>query len=218
MKDNHINRTTNYIQSLTSHSPVWAQHLERYAKIEGIPIIDRESMQFIIQILHLHQPKRILEIGTAIGYSALRMHEALPEATIITLEKNAEMCQIAAKNIRKQGAKDEIHLVQGDALEQINRLSIYEAPVDFVFIDAAKAQYKQYVKAVEPMLSKGSIILSDNVLFRGYVTSNIEDVPKRYRKLVKNLQKFNEYMMNNSSYQSSLIPIGDGLLMSFKLK
>lgn len=216
MEDIHINNLTDYIESITPESSPWAQTLESFAKEHRIPIIDRVSMQFILQLIRLHQAKKILEIGTAIAYSALRMHELVPDANIITIEKNEQMCDIANRNIANYALNNHIKVIHGDALEQLAGLREQDQQFDFVFIDAAKGQYEQYLTAIDPMLKAGSVIVSDNVLFREFVTRDTDDVPKRYRSLVRKLTGFNKKMMNSNNYESSLVPIGDGLLISIK--
>lgn len=213
---NHTNETNAYIKSITPLSSTWAQRLENDALEERIPILDRVSMQFLLQLIRLQQPKRILEVGTAIGYSALRMHEVVPNAQIVTLEKNDHMYSKAKENIAAYASTNQIEVIKGDALEKINKLRHEEATFDFVFIDAAKSQYKQYVIAIEPMLPSGSIIVADNVLFRHYVSKDPEEIPKRYKKLVQKLLEFNQFMMEHDEYDSSLLPVGDGLLISYK--
>lgn len=212
----HINKTSNEIETRILEQPTWLLQLEAYAKEHRVPIIDRISLELLLQLIRLHKPKRILEIGTAIGYSALCMHDTCPDAEIITLEKNEDMYALAIDHIRKYRKKDQIRLIKGDALDSIKKLEETNHSFDFVFIDAAKGQYKRFVEAVEPLLTKGSLIVCDNVLFRQYVTMELNEVPKRYRSLVKKIKAFNKFMLANDAYHTNLVPIGDGLLMSIK--
>src|SRR5690625_5290523 len=140
MTDTHINKVRQYVQSLTPEIPIWALKLEQYAEENRVPIIDRVSVHFLLQLIRMHQPTTILEIGTAIGYSALRMHEVVPKANIITIEKNEEMFAKAKKNITLHEANNYVTVIQGDALEHLKRLLKQEALFDFAFIDAAKGQ------------------------------------------------------------------------------
>lgn len=217
MTDTHINKVRQYVQSLTPEIPIWALKLEQYAEENRVPIIDRVSVHFLLQLIRMHQPTTILEIGTAIGYSALRMHEVVPKANIITIEKNEEMFAKAKENITLHEANNYVTVIQGDALEHLKRLLKQEALFDFAFIDAAKGQYEHFFNAIDPLMTKGGIIVSDNVLFREYVTSHSEKIPKRYKNLVSKLQSFNEKIMNHENYHSSIIPLGDGLLVSVKI-
>lgn len=213
----HINNIIEYLQTFTSQKPKWAQPLVEYAKEHRVPIIDELSIQVLLQLLHIYEPKQILEIGTAIGYSALRMHEIVPYTKIVTIEKNERMYKLAMKNIKQYRSLDQIELIHGDALEQLKRLRSQSEAFDFVFIDAAKSQYKNFFKLINPMVPSGGIIISDNVLFRGFVGARVEEVPKRFKTIVNNLIEYNQYVMKHEQYYSSILPIGDGLLISVKL-
>lgn len=216
MKASHIDKTRQYIESLTPVSTSWAKLLEGYALEHRIPIIEASSMHFIKQLILIHQPKRILEIGTAIGYSALCMHEMLPEAELISIEKNEELYELASANIKAYAKNDKIKVLKGDALTLLERFS-KEDMFDFVFIDAAKGQYERFFQMIDPLVRQGGLIVSDNILFRDYVTGVQEELPKRFQSLVKKLKLYNENMMKNEAYHSSIIPIGDGLLISVKI-
>lgn len=208
--------TIQYVDELIPQPPKWAVQLEQYAKVKRIPIIDKVSLQLLLQIILIKQPKNILEIGTAIAYSTLRMHEIVPNAQITSLEKNEMMYEEALRNVELYSQNNHIKILLGDALETIERLPKEES-FDFVFIDAAKSQYHRYFNAVDPLLIKGGVIVTDNVLFRNLVLASNEEIPKRYKSIVKNLRNYNEQVMSNKNYYSSLIPIGDGLLVSIKL-
>lgn len=208
--------TIQYVDELIPQPPKWAVQLEQYAKVKRIPIIDKVSLQLLLQIILIKQPKNILEIGTAIAYSTLRMHEIVPNAQITSLEKNEMMYEEALRNVELYSQNNHIKIMLGDALETIERLPKEES-FDFVFIDAAKSQYHRYFNAVDPLLIKGGVIVTDNVLFRNLVLASNEEIPKRYKSIVKNLRNYNEQVMSNKNYYSSLIPIGDGLLVSIKL-
>lgn len=212
----HMINTIQYVDELIPQPPKWAVQLEQYAKVKRIPIIDKVSLQLLLQIILIKQPKNILEIGTAIAYSTLRMHEIVPNAQITSLEKNEMMYEEALRNVELYSQNNHIKILLGDALETIERLP-KEETFDFVFIDAAKSQYHRYFNAVDPLLIKGGVIVTDNVLFRNLVLESNEEIPKRYKSIVKNLRNFNEQVMSNKNYYSSLIPIGDGLLVSIKL-
>lgn len=217
MLNAHINTTAQYIQSITPETPAWASTMEQYAVENRVPIIDRVSVHFLLQLIRMHQPKNVLEIGTAIGYSALRMHEIVPNANIITIEKNAQMYTVAKQNVALHATNDCVTVIQGDALEQLKRLREQEIEFDFVFIDAAKSKYEQFFNAVHPLVTEGGIIVSDNVLFRSFVANEIEEAPKRFKHIIAKLQTFNENMMKHEKYHSSIVPIGDGLLVSVKI-
>lgn len=207
-----------YLNSKLPERTSFFQEMEHNAKENHVPIMDPYSMETVLQLLRIFQPKSILEIGTAIGYSALRMHDVATEANIITVEKNEQIVQVAKNNISQYAKNNNIKIITGDALEIIERFPIEEL-FDFVFIDAAKSQYNNYFSAIDPLLKKGGLIVADNVLFRNFVTEKDEQlIPKRYRTMVRNLKQFNERMMNIDSYHSTIVPLGDGLLISIKIK
>src|SRR5690625_1546321 len=134
----------NYLEQLTYGQTSWSKKLKQYAKANHIPIMDKVSMQFLIQLILIHQPLSILEIGTAIGYSALRIHHFLPSANIVYIEKNQEMFQLAEKHIKQFRQKDTIELIHGDGIKVIEEFVNKRKTFDFIFIDAAKAHYKSY--------------------------------------------------------------------------
>ncbi|HLR15640.1 MAG TPA: O-methyltransferase [Bacillota bacterium] len=204
-----------YLEQILPVSADWIREMEREAKEDNIPIMDKVSMQFVNQIIRLTEPKQILEIGTAIGYSALRMLDAFPSATITTIERDEERYHRAKELIEERGKVSNIQLMYGDALEVLTSLQTTGNEFDVAFIDAAKGQYQSFFEQVDPMVRAGGIVISDNVLFRGLVASE-EEVDKKYRSLVKKLRLYNAWLMNHSNYESSIIPIGDGIALSIK--
>jgi len=209
-------KTNQYLEKFARKRSGWVETLEQYAKEYRVPIIDKVSGQFLLQLVRMNRPKAILEIGTAIGYSTLLMHEIVPDASIVTIEKNEQTAEIAQENIVNYALKiDNISLIKGDALEVIERFPI-DTKFDFVFIDAAKGQYERFFSLIDPLVERNGVIITDNVLFRSFVLEKEENVPKRYRTLVKKLKVFNENMMHNEEYHSTMIPLGDGLIISVK--
>lgn len=204
-----------YLSQFIPESPVWAAELEAQAKSDHVPIMDRLSMQLVMQLIRLHQPRRILEIGTAIGYSALRMLEANPNASIVSIELDKERYQQAVQNIKKLKKDSQIKVMHGDALEIVPALATAGEVFDCIFIDAAKGQYQRFFEAAHPMLVKGGMLLSDNVLFRGYV-ANPELENKRFKTVIQRLRAYNNQLFNHPAYTSTIIPIGDGVAISYK--
>lgn len=192
--------------------------LEKYAEMHHVPIMDPVSMNFLTQLVHIHKPKRILEIGTAIGYSALRMLENQPDATLITIEKNETMYELAKKNIDLHNQSFDVTVKHGDAINVIDELITKEAAAfDFIFIDAAKAQYKKYFEAVQALTNEQTVIVCDNILFKGYVVDESKVEKKRLQSLTKKIQQFNTWLVALPDYQTSIIPIGDGMSVSVKI-
>lgn len=216
MNNDHMINTIKYIQNVMPEPSIWAKQIEQYAKQHNVPIIDQVSLQLLLQLVYLKQPKTILEIGTAIAYSTLRIHEIVPDAQITSLEKNEVMYEQAIENVNRYAKNNNINIIHGDALDVIERFLI-DKQFDFIFIDAAKSQYERYFNRVDPLLIKGGVIVTDNVLFRNLIASTNENIPRRYKTIVNRLREFNKQVMNNKNYHSSLIPIGDGLLISIKL-
>ncbi|TQS74639.1 O-methyltransferase [Ornithinibacillus gellani] len=204
-----------YLSHLIPETPGWAVELETQAKADHVPIMDCLSMQLVMQLIRLHQPRRILEVGTAIGYSALRMLEANPNASIVTIELDNARYQQAVQNIKKLKKDSQIKVIHGDALEIIPALATAGEVFDCIFIDAAKGQYQRFFEAADPMLASGGMLISDNVLFRGYV-ANPELENKRFKTVIQRLRAYNKQLFNHSAYTSTIIPIGDGVAISYK--
>lgn len=192
--------------------------LETYAQHEHIPIMDPVSINFLMQLIRIHKPKHILEIGTAIGYSALRMHEAYPETKITTIERNDHFYQQALSNIKQFKKENHIKIVHGDALTVINDYITKQDQLlfDFVFIDAAKAQYKRFFTLAEQLLTKNGVIVSDNVLFKGLVVDN-KGAQKRLNKLANKVRKYNKWLSERDDFATSIVPIGDGVAISTRI-
>lgn len=212
----HMNKLNNYLDALVPKRPSWMLELEQYARENRVPIMETSSMNFLTQLVSLHQPKRILEIGTAIGYSALRMAHAHPDAEIVSIEKNSNMYQLALDNINRFHHEDKINVMLGDALELLDELALESKSFDFVFIDAAKSAYEQYFTLVEPLVPRNGVIVCDNVLFKGYVLNPPSAPHKRHETIAKKLQSFNRFLMERPNFHSSIVPIGDGVSISIK--
>lgn len=203
-----------YLQSLIPERTGLIKEMEEFALKEHVPIMEPEGMATLLQFLRLQQPKKILELGTAIGYSAIRMAETLPEATIVTIERIEKRIDVAKVNLEKSGFSHRIHLIESDALEAFEAVKD-SGPFDLIFIDAAKGQYRRFFELYEPLLSKNGIIITDNVLFKGLVAENLADItPRRRRGLIKRIQNFNTWLMNHPEYESIILPIGDGMAIS----
>ncbi|WP_249871016.1 O-methyltransferase [Oceanobacillus saliphilus] len=208
-------KLNNYLIETLPQQHQWVTELEAKAKADNVPIMDRAGIHFVMQLVRMSKPARILEVGTAIGYSALRMLDANPDSSIVTIEKDKERYEEAITTIDKLNRQSKIEVILGDALDKLMELSLQKNTFDLIFIDAAKGQYQRFFELADPMLNKNGIIISDNVLFRGYV-ANPENVPKRYEKMVERLRKYNEMLMNHPNYTTSIVPIGDGVAISYK--
>lgn len=204
-----------YIEKIIPTRSEQVLKMEQYAKEHNVPIMDLTGMETLLSYVRLKKPKRILEVGTAIGYSAIRMALACENAEIISIERDEERYNIAKDNVRSFHLESRINLLFGDANELQSQVEQY-APYDFIFIDAAKGQYQNFFDHYSSMLSPDGIIVTDNVLFRGYVADESGLESRRLRSLVKKIRSFNEYMMQHPDYQSSILPVGDGMMVSIR--
>lgn len=210
-----MDKLTTYLKSIIPRQPEW-EELERYAKEHHVPIMEPVSMHFLLTLLDIHRPKQILEVGTAIGYSALRMADALSNVQITTIEKNEEIKKIAYQNVHESTSANRINIMHGEALDIMKQLRQTGQSYDFVFIDAAKGQYEHYFSLADELLNSRGLIICDNVLFRGYVAETKLPEQRRFEKIADKLRDFNKKLMQNEQYNTTIIPIGDGLSLSVK--
>lgn len=204
-----------YLKELTTPVTEQVEKLERYAHLHNVPIMESTAIDYVCKQIIVHQPKRILEVGTAIGYSALRMLEASPDAEIITIEKDEQRYKEAIQFIKECKKAEQVDVRLGEALEVLEELQSNKELFDFIFIDAAKGKYRNFFDLAHPLLHKGGWLVTDNVLFRGYVKDE-EAAPKRYRNMVKKIRDYNQFLSTHPDYITSILPIGDGVMMSYK--
>lgn len=183
--------------------------LRKYAEENRVPIMNSQTKELLVSLIKIAKPKKILEIGTAIGYSSL-IFSKYSDAHITTIELDEDTAKIANDNFKKY--KTNINLINDDAMKALRNI---DQGFDFVFIDANKSRYLDYFKITSKLLNEGGIIVADNVLFRGEVC-NDDLIEKRKITLVKNLRKFLAYITHNEDFISSIIPIGDGLTISVR--
>jgi predicted O-methyltransferase YrrM len=201
-----------YLRGLIPNSNPYLAQMEDYAREYNVPIIQKEGARLLNLLVKLHQPQRILEIGTAIGYSTAWLAEALNESgQVVTIEIDEERAKVAEANLKALNYNHNVEIKVGDARDIIPTL---EESFDFVFLDAAKGQYLNYFQSTLPLLKPGGIIVADNVLFRGMVAG--VEVPKRYKTLVKGLRQFLADLYENPQFDTTLLPIGDGISISRK--
>lgn len=210
------NKVITYLDSLVPPRNEIAAKMEKLAQEDNVPIMDLVGMETLLQLLRLSQPKRILEIGAAIGYSAIRMAQALPGVTIVTIERDEHRYLQAKQHIAEAGLENQIDLIFGDALEVLEQVE-QKGLFDLIFVDAAKGQYERFFTMYEPLLNASGVIITDNVLFRGLVTENQETIePKRIRNLVKKIDRYNRWLMEHPKYITTILPVGDGIAISKK--
>ena len=202
-----------YIVNTIPESTGFLKELEEFADERFIPIIQREVKGFLASLMEYKRPKRILEVGCAIGYSSIFFSDYLKEGgEIITLEKDEKYAQMARKNIRKAGKEDVIHLIEGPAEETI--LTV-EGDFDMLFLDANKSQYKHYFDVIYPRLNAGGIIICDNILYKG-MTANDALLPRKHYAIVGHIREFLDFLCRHDNLTTSIIPIGDGMSLSVK--
>lgn len=214
MTDNiNYDYIVNYIVNTLPQSTGFLKQLEDYADERYIPIIQREVKSFLATILEYKRPKRILEVGTAIGYSSIFFSDYLADGgEIFTLEKDENYASIARQNIKTAGKEGVIHLIEGSAEETITTI---DKPLDMIFLDANKSQYRYYFDTVFGLLNKGGIIICDNILYKG-MTATDKLLPRKHYAIVRHIREFLDFLSNHPSLVTSIIPIGDGVSLSVK--
>lgn len=198
-----------YLRSLYKTKSDLLSELREYAEENHVPIIEEECEEFYNFLINTTKPKKILELGTAIGYSAISFSMNEFVERLVTVEINEDMVKIAKKNIKESGLEDKIEIVHSDAYEYLVESS---DTFDFIFIDAAKGQYEKYFDEAIKLLNRDGIIVCDNVLFRGMI-ANQELVKRRKITIVKRLRKFLKDIKDDDRFYSSIVPIGDGALL-----
>jgi predicted O-methyltransferase YrrM len=207
-------RTTTYIHSLEGPESPLLEQIEKEAMDTYVPIIRKETQSFLKVVLMMKQPSRILEIGTAIGFSALLMSEYMPkDGRITTIEKYEKRIPIARENFRRAGKEGQITLMEGDALEVMRTL---DEPYDLIFMDAAKGQYIHYLPEAVRLLSDGGVLISDNVLQDGDVIESRFAVERRNRTIHSRMREYLYELKHHGQLTTSILPLGDGVAISVK--
>jgi len=189
------------------------KELEEYAEKNSVPIVQPETAKFLETMMCLKRPVRILEVGCAIGYSAILMSQYLAEGgSITTLEWDAETCQIARANIEKAGLSDKITVVLGDAKDIIPTLT---GEYDVIFLDGPKAHYIYMLNDCIRLLKKGGMLISDNILYKGMIADD-EHVIRRKITIVKRLRRFISAQMQRDELETVVLPLGDGVTVAVK--
>jgi predicted O-methyltransferase YrrM len=205
----------NYIRETIQKSDGILKELEEYAMLHHVPIIQPEVARLLFVTGRLVKPKRILEVGTAIGYSAILMAQLLePGGKIDTIDRSEKMILLAKENIKKARMEDRINIITGDALDVLQCL---DKSYDMIFMDAAKGQYSEFLPECLRMLKSNGVLFSDNVLYKGMVASD-ELIVFRKKTIVKRMREYLEVICNSEELDSSIIPIGDGVAISYKIR
>ena len=204
-----------YLQNLLPEENAFLTELEKYADLNKVPIIEKEVRCMLKTYLEFLKPKTIVEVGTAIGYSAIFFAQYVGDGgKVISLEKDEKLCTIAQENIKKAGLENKITVICGDAIETIKTIN---EPIDLVFLDANKSKYRHYFDVTYPYLNAGGMFICDNILYKGMV-SNDELLPRKHRAIVRALRDFLHFISHHENLTTSIIPISDGVSVSVKLK
>ena len=187
------------------------EELEEYAKINNIPIMQKDGIEFLCKYIEERKIKNILEIGSAIGYSAIKMALVDDNIKVTTVERDKERYNVALKNINKFNLNNRINIILDDAfnIELTDKF-------DLIFIDAAKAQYIKFFKKFDKNLKVGGTIISDNLSFHGLVEDDTKTNNRNTKQLVRKIRKYIDYLKENKNYDTNFYSIGDGIAISIK--
>lgn len=207
-------RIVTFINSLDTKNSEILEKIESEARAADVPIIRREMQSFLKILLMLKKPARVLEVGAAVGFSALLMSEYVPEeCRITTIENYEKRIPIARENFRRAGKEEQIDLIEGDAAEVLKKL---KGPYDFIFMDAAKGQYIHYLPDILRLLPPGGCLVSDNVMQDGAVIESRFAVERRNRTIHARMREYLYELKHNDELTTSIIPLGDGVAVSIK--
>lgn len=206
---------TEYLREKTVHDNEFLHELEDYAQKNSVPIVEPETARLLTVMTEIKKPENVLEIGCAIGYSAILMSKGLHGGgKITTIEYNADMVKIARENIERAGLSDVIDVVEADAKDYLSYIDEDEV-YDIIFLDGPKAHYIYMLDECVRLLKKGGLLISDNVLYKG-MTADDNHVVRRKITIVKRLRKYIDALMAHKDLKTMLLPLGDGVTVSVK--
>jgi len=202
-----------YIRELIPSNTGILEDLENFALEYRVPIVQKETAKFLELMISMKRPKKILELGTAIGYSAILMNLTSGGfCEVTTIERDEKMIELAKTNIEKYGLQSKITIIQGDCLQVLENLC---GEYDMIFMDAGKAHYNHFLPHCLRLLNKEGVLIADNVLFRGMVASK-ELAKRRKITIIKRMQTYLELVSNNDELITSVIPMGDGISVTVR--
>ena len=205
-------RLVTYINSLDTGNTAMLDQIEREATADYVPIIRKEMQSFLKFLLAMKKPARILEVGTAVGFSAILMAEYDPvPCQITTIENYEKRIPIARENFKRAGKEAQIALLEGDAAEVLKTL---EGPYDVIFMDAAKGQYIHFLPEILRLLAKDGVLVSDNVLQDGDVIESRFAVTRRNRTIHKRMREYLYTLTHSEELVTAVLPVGDGITLS----
>lgn len=206
-----------YLDSLDTGNTEWLNSLEEYALKTEVPIIRRPTQNLIRFLLALKQPKQILEVGTAIGFSAILMAQySASDAHITTIEKYEKRIPIAEENFEKSGFSYKITFLKGDAADILKELETEGRTYDMIFMDAAKGQYMNFLPPIMSMMKSGSLLISDNVLQDGDIIESRYAVTRRNRTIHSRMREYLYALTHDDTLITDILPIGDGVALTVR--
>lgn len=207
-------RIVTFINSLETQNSEILETIEQEALESFVPIIRKEMQSFLKVLLMIQKPMCILEVGTAVGFSALLMSEATPKGCkITTIENYEKRIPIARENFKRAGREEQITLIEGDAMQVLKE---QQGCYDFIFMDAAKAQYIHYLPEVVRLLKSGGTLVTDNVLQDGDIIESRYAVERRNRTIHSRMREYLYELKHHTELVTSIIPLGDGVAVSVK--
>ncbi|MDE6606459.1 MAG: O-methyltransferase [Lachnospiraceae bacterium] len=207
-------RMISFINSFDRGNTPFLDELEKYAKENNVPIIRKEMQSFLKLLLAVKRPVNILEVGTAVGFSALLMKEYAPQdCHVTTIEKYEKRIPVAKENFKKAGREKDITLLEGDAALILQRL---EGKYDFIFMDAAKGQYIHFLPDILRLMPVGGLLVSDNVLQDGDIIESRYAVERRNRTIHARMREYLYELKHHDMLESAILPVGDGVTVSVK--
>jgi len=210
-------RLVEYLNSLETELPEHLAKLEAYAIEHEVPIIRKEAQSLLKFFLELKQPKRILEVGTAIGFSASLLCEYMPkDCHLTTIEKVPMRIVEAEKNLAALKRSQDVTFLTGDAEDVLKNLREQGNQYDFVFMDAAKAQYMSFLAQILPMLPAGALLITDNVLQEGSIIESKYSITRRDRTIHMRMREYLYELKHNDALTTSIVAVGDGMALSVK--
>ncbi len=204
-----------YLEMISQTTNPILNEMEAYAKMHRVPIIEPDGIAALIHFMKIANASKILEIGTAIGYSALCIVTAIPKMQVVTIERDPQMVDMARTFIAKSQMQNQITIIEGDAFEVASSVEAH-APFDCLFIDAAKGQNQRLFELYEQLVRPGGVIFTDNVLFKGLVANTEEIESKRTKEIAEKIRLYNNWLLSHKQFDSIIVNAGDGLAVSIK--